>query len=155
MTDTLTQAKLDHPHISEAEWRLMRVVWTQPGITSRQLIDTLSASTDWKVGTIKSLLSRLIQKGYLDKAQDTSPFQFHATISQEEAALGRLQAALEPICTKSRARYLAHLLATNPLSQADCQALIDQLQEQIKSAPQAVACQCPPGACQCHHHHAS
>ena len=58
MTDTLTQAKLDHPHISEAEWRLMRVVWTQPGITSRQLIDTLSASTDWKVGTIKSLLSR-------------------------------------------------------------------------------------------------
>ncbi|MBF0942763.1 MAG: CopY/TcrY family copper transport repressor, partial [Abiotrophia sp.] len=37
----------------------------------------------------------------------------------------------------------------------DCQALIDQLQEQIKTAPQAVACQCPPGACQCHHHHAS
>ena len=74
MTANLSQNKSDMYHISEAEWRLMRLVWTMPGITSRQLIDTLSASSDWKVGTIKSLFLRLIQKGYLDKAEGISPY---------------------------------------------------------------------------------
>ena len=151
MTANLSQNKSDMYHISEAEWRLMRLVWTMPGITSRQLIDTLSASSDWKVGTIKSLLSRLIQKGYLDKAEGISPYQFYATISQEEATLLRLQAALDPVCRKDRAHFLARLLASTPLSQADCQAIITQLEKQAKTAPETIPCQCPPGACQCHH----
>lgn len=151
MTALLSPNKPSTHQISDAEWRLMRLVWTRPGITSRQLIDTLSASSDWKVGTIKSLLSRLIQKGYLDKAEGSSPFQFYATISQEEATLVRLQVALDPVCRRDRAHFLARLLATTPLSQADCQALIAQLQEQVKTAPESIPCQCPPGACQCHH----
>ena len=70
MTANLSQNKSDMYHISEAEWRLMRLVWTMPGITSRQLIDTLSASSDWKVGTIKSLLSRLIQGLFRQSRRD-------------------------------------------------------------------------------------
>ena len=137
MTANLSQNKSDMYHISEAEWRLMRLVWTMPGITSRQLIDTLSASSDCK--------------GYLDKAEGISPYQFYATISQEEATLLRLQAALDPVCRKDRAHFLARLLASTPLSQADCQAIITQLEEQAKTAPETIPCQCPPGACQCHH----
>ena len=151
MTAPLSQNKPSALHISEAEWRLMRLVWTRPGITSRQLIDILSTSSDWKVGTIKSLLSRLIQKGYLDKSEGISPYHFYATISQEEATLLRLQAALDPVCRKDRAHFLARLLASTPLSQADCQAIITQLEEQAKTAPETIPCQCPPGACQCHH----
>lgn len=90
--------------ISNAEWQLMRIIWTHPGLTSRQLIDDTQSILPWKEGTIKSLLHRLLQKNLL--RQD----------------------------------------------KADCQDLMQQLHEKLKSAPQNIECQCPPHQCTCQSH---
>lgn len=56
--------------ISAAEWEIMRVVWAEGAVTSRQVIDTMLGLSDWKEGTIKSMLNRLTKKGVL--TQDTT-----------------------------------------------------------------------------------
>ncbi len=48
--------------ISDAEWQVMRLIWSQPRLTSREIIDQLQQTTSWKEGTIKSLMNRLMQK---------------------------------------------------------------------------------------------
>lgn len=42
--------------ISEAEWEIMRVVWANVSVTSREVIDLLEDKMDWKESTIKTLI---------------------------------------------------------------------------------------------------
>ena len=53
-------------NISEAEWEVMRVVWSNRDTTSKFVIDTLGDEKSWTPSTIKTLLSRLVEKGFLD-----------------------------------------------------------------------------------------
>src|SRR5882672_7813789 len=52
------------PRISDAEWDVMRVLWTKGAATAREVVDLL-AHRDWSPRTVKTLLSRLKAKGAL------------------------------------------------------------------------------------------
>ena len=52
-------------HISDAEWRIMHEVWLDEPITSGELVERLTSSTQWTPTTIKTLLHRLVKKGAL------------------------------------------------------------------------------------------
>ena len=52
-------------NISEAEWEVMRVVWSNRETTSKFVIDTLGEKKSWTPST-KTLLSRLVEKGFLE-----------------------------------------------------------------------------------------
>ena len=45
--------------ISNAEWEIMRLLWTLKSATSRQLTELLSAKFQWKPATVKTLLRQL------------------------------------------------------------------------------------------------
>ena len=57
MTMTVTPIK-----ISDSEWEVMRVIWTQESTTAQEIIDILGQTMDWKPATIKTLLGRLVKK---------------------------------------------------------------------------------------------
>ena len=46
--------------ISNAEWEVMRVIWTLGQATSRQLIEIMEVKQNWKPATTKTLLGRLV-----------------------------------------------------------------------------------------------
>src|SRR5665648_1285419 len=50
------------PQISDAEWRVMKVLWNESPLGSSDVIHELKGTTDWKPKTIKTLLSRLVIK---------------------------------------------------------------------------------------------
>lgn len=138
--------------ITQAEWEVMRVVQANHQATSREIINTLQAILDWKEGTIKSLINRLIQKDYLRPSTNTRPILYEATITCEKALQGELSTLLERSCTLDRHRYIQYLIQSEELSQRDCQLLIDTLKEKMATAPTTIKCRCKKGQCTCHHH---
>ena len=50
--------------ISESEWKVMEVVWSNRTATAADVISALS-DTGWNHRTIRTLLSRLVEKGSL------------------------------------------------------------------------------------------
>ncbi len=48
--------------ITEAELEIMKVLWENKEATSLQIIDEVSKTTDWNKNTIKTLISRLVEK---------------------------------------------------------------------------------------------
>lgn len=137
--------------ITDAEREVMRILWAENPLTSRQIIDRSLTIGEWKEGTIKSLLSRLIAKGAIYKDTQQSPYLFTPTIPQQDATHTALAQCLASTCQKDRGAYLAHLIEHQPLSQADCEQLIQRLQEKKQHAPLTVACNCLAGQCSCHH----
>lgn len=146
-TQTLTQ---EHLTITEAEWELMRVLWAQEELTSRELINILLEATAWKEGTIKSLLSRLVDKGYIKKDTTHSPYLFRPLIGEREALRLKLDHLLASTCQRQVGQDLLYLVKNHPLSQGDIEALISVLNEKLTNAPETVPCTCQPGMCNCH-----
>lgn len=48
--------------ITEAELDVMNVLWTSPGMNAVDVFKALSDTKGWSVHTVKSLLSRLVEK---------------------------------------------------------------------------------------------
>lgn len=55
-------AKKGLPKISDAEWKVMEVIWDNKKITSQGIIERLGL-TGWNENTIKTLITRLVKKG--------------------------------------------------------------------------------------------
>lgn len=50
-------------NISDAEWEVMRIIWTLDEVKSSEIIDQLSEKMSWTESTIKTLIRRLVDKG--------------------------------------------------------------------------------------------
>lgn len=136
-------------NISEAEWEIMRLVWAEAPIGSRTIIDRAQAVTDWKEGTIKSLISRLVDKGALRKNTDQSPYRYEPAISQTEAVQARVDSLMADYCNQQHGQLVKYLIETYEFSQADLQELARLANEAASQAPTRIACTCPPGQCSC------
>lgn len=53
------------PQITEAEYEVMKVVWSRAPISTNDVTEHLTKTTDWKPKTIQTLLKRLVNKGAL------------------------------------------------------------------------------------------
>ena len=71
--------------ISNAEWGIMRVVWAKKQTTSGEILTVLSQKTDWTVSTVKTMLKRLVDKGYLTTVKSGKSFIYSACLTEEDA----------------------------------------------------------------------
>ena len=139
--------------ITAAEWEVMRILWSQSPLRSRQIIDRLLAIHDWKEGTVKTLLHRLVDKGMIRRLQDQKPFLYSPCVSELEANTDKVKHLFAHLCNQEEGQVLARAIDIAHLSQDDCQNLIKVLHQKAATAPKSVSCTCLPGQCRCHHHH--
>ncbi|MFH2115936.1 MAG: BlaI/MecI/CopY family transcriptional regulator [Spirochaetota bacterium] len=70
-------------HITEAEWQVMRAVWSAVPATSGNLVRDLSGSTGWEPTTVKTLLARLVKKGALHFEVSGRSYLYYPLLSEE------------------------------------------------------------------------
>ncbi|MBZ6526958.1 CopY/TcrY family copper transport repressor [Aerococcaceae bacterium DSM 111021] len=149
MTDAISTPILT---ISDSEWEVMRVLWADAPLTSREIIDRVLDILDWKEGTVKSLINRLVKKNNIKKVKTDTVFKYQPTISEYEANHLKVNKVFDSVCTKERANVISHLVEDNTLSQTQIEQLIKQLEVKAQTAPIEVNCECLAGQCHCHLH---
>lgn len=136
--------------ISPAEWEVMRVLWAKGQATSSEIIAILAKKLDWSASTVKTLIGRLADKGYLTSQRQGRGFIYQASLGEDEASLQALEAVFDKICLTKHSDLLAQLIAKTPMTQAN----VDKLQALLaaKEPVDQVICDCVPGQCACGHH---
>ena len=136
--------------ISSAEWEVMRVLWAKGQATSSEIIAILSKKLDWSASTVKTLIGRLADKGYLTSQRQGRGFIYQASLGEDEANFQALEAVFDKICLTTHSDLLGQLMAKTPMTQAD----VDKLQALLaaKEPVDQVVCDCVPGQCACGHH---
>lgn len=106
-------------HFSEAEWKVMKVLWQQHPASVRDLLDVLDADTGWAYSTVKTLLARLVDKGAVrvDKRANTSLFE--PLVAEPEAQRSALRALLDRAFDGTFGALVHHLVAEEKLSPRD------------------------------------
>ena len=72
------------PQISEAEYEVMKVVWESAPISTNEVTDRLTATTDWSPKTIQTMLKRLVNKGALTYVKEGRVFVYTPLVEEEE-----------------------------------------------------------------------
>lgn len=138
--------------ISNAEWEIMRVVWTKEETTSSQILEILEQKTDWTASTVKTLLKRLVDKGYLATQKSGKSFLYSALVSEEEAINRQADELFDKFCQRKHTVIIKHLLETTPMTMADINDLQALLLSKKEEALEEVPCNCIPGQCRCKEH---
>lgn len=143
---------------SNAEWEVMRVVWSLDNATSKDVSEILKESQGWENATTKTLLSRLVKKGYLKTKKDGKRFIYQATVSEGESVNQKVEDVFASICATAIGSAIASAIRDHDLTQEDKDKIFEALQK--KSVVDTIQCtcasnhhsncECEPGQCQCH-----
>jgi BlaI family penicillinase repressor len=72
------------PRISESEWLVMRILWSQGASTANEVVKELSDQTKWKPKTIKTLITRLMNKGAIKFKKEGKKYRYYPAVSESE-----------------------------------------------------------------------
>lgn len=141
-----------NPRVTDAEWEVMRVVWANKHVTSKEVITILESKMSWKQATIKTLLGRLVEKGALATEKEGKKFIYTTNIEEQNTVRDYTNDIFNRVCNKNVGHVIGNLIEDHILSLDDIHHLEELLEKKKAFAVEEVACQCVPGQCDCHIH---
>ncbi len=109
--------------ISEAELRIMRVLWTHSPMTANEVIGALSSETDWNHRTIRTLLARLTKKQALGFSREGREFQYYPLVLEDQVLKSERSTFLRRAYDGAVMPMLAAFLEDENLSEQDIEQL--------------------------------
>lgn len=109
--------------ISEAESRVMEVLWERGSCTAEEVFQALAQDTGWQEATVKTLLNRLLKKGALDAAQEGRRYRYRPQLVREDYLLSESRGLLNRLFDGRVAPLVAHFSLHGKLSQRDVEEL--------------------------------
>jgi len=104
------------PEISDAEWDVMKVVWEHGPLSSGEVVKHLADEKDWKPRTVKTLLSRLVQKRAVAANDADGKFLYSARVNRDALARRETQTFLARVFDGAVAPALVHFIQEADLS---------------------------------------
>lgn len=133
---------LEKIEISNAEWEIMRVIWTLGETTSRQIIEVLSDKKNWKPATTKTLIGRLVSKEYVGTRREGRAYIYYPVIKEQKTINEQVLTNFENICQMHVGQTLVEVLNNVKLSKNDIKKLEEVLKIKFKDAPEKLSCNC-------------
>ncbi len=121
--------------ISEAEAKVMAVLWQQTGagMCAEEVVGMLAGQEDWQAATVKTLLGRLLDKGAIEADREGRRYRYRPVLRREEWLVHESQGLLDRWFSGRVAPLVAHFSRHHGLSKrdvAELRRLIESFDEQ-------------------------
>ena len=121
--------------LSKAEWRVMKVVWELRKAMAREIYTIAGREHAWTPATVKTILKRLVDKGYVT----TTPVGNGFVYRPASGPLATFTSAADTLITNAvdgvTGPLLAHMVERVTLSAADLDALAKLIEAKKRSLP--------------------
>ncbi len=104
--------KGDVSQLGKLEAEVMSVVWERGRATVQDVKDALEPRRSLAYTTIMTVMSRLAEKGMLNRQKDGRAFYYTPLVSQEKVANSLLQALIRRLYDGAAGQAIAQLLET-------------------------------------------
>ncbi|NCP13611.1 MAG: BlaI/MecI/CopY family transcriptional regulator [Sphingomonadales bacterium] len=109
----------------------MEVLWDRPRRTAAEVCEEICGLREWSLATVKTLLSRLVQKGVLAAEPEGRRFLYTPTIARSAYVGGESRRLVDRLFGGSAASLVAHLAESEALSVDDL-AKIEALLKELR-----------------------
>ena len=117
--------EMEEVEVSEAELEVMQVLWEKGESTSLEIISEVKKKKEWKNNTIKTLISRLVTKEFIDVIRkDKSLLVYKSKVSEEDYKSKETSNFIEKLYNGSINNMLVAFAKSKKLSKKDLEDLI-------------------------------
>jgi len=120
------------PNITDAEWLVMKVLWSGAPRTANEIIGKLSTRTEWKPKTVKTLIDRLVRKKAVGYEPDGRAYLYYPLGREEDFVRAESRSFLQKVYDGATKTMLAHFIQTENLSPKEIDELKEILEEKSK-----------------------
>jgi BlaI family transcriptional regulator, penicillinase repressor len=113
------------PDLGDLEREVMQLVWAHGPLTAEDARERLSKSL--KESTVRTVLKRLEQKGYVRHTLEGRTFHYAATEARRNIAAKAVQRIVDWFCNGSVDEVLVGMLDTKMLDQKQLKELADKV----------------------------
>ena len=120
-------------HLSDGEWKLMKVLWQQSPRTLGALVAALAPTTGWSKATVFMMLKRLIAKGAVSLDESGNYQQYSAAVAYAEVEPEETASFLTKVYGGSVGLMVSNLVGRGALSEQEIRelkAILDAAEQQ-------------------------
>lgn len=118
------------PTLTEAELRLMKVLWEHGPSTAGETVEALAEEVALAESTVRTMLGILKDKGYVRATRRGRAFVYHPLVDQVEAQRGALRHLIRRFFDGSPSQLVLNLLRDDELDEAEVERLKQLVQEE-------------------------
>ena len=122
-------ARKESTTLTEAELRLMNVLWDRGPSTVKDVLDALPADPPLAYTTILTFLRILEDKGYLEHEKDGRAFLYKPRVPRDQARQSAVRQILSRFFEGSAEQLVLNLLNTEKLSSEEMKSLRKLIKE--------------------------
>jgi BlaI family penicillinase repressor len=115
-------------NISESEWKIMKVLWEKPNLTLKEIAVNLSDS-DWSYTTIRTLVTRLAEKGAINADKSANNFLYSPSVSENECKCKEVSQFLSRVFDGSVSMLVSTLTRDSNLTEEEQEELMSIIQK--------------------------
>jgi predicted transcriptional regulator len=123
----------DPAELGELERNILLIVWRHGSITADQVREDLDRPL--KDSTVRTVLRRLEEKGYLEHSVDERTFVYRSAESRQRVAGRAVKRIVDWFCEGSVETLLVGMVDSKVLDRAELQRLADCIAAAQKAAP--------------------
>ncbi|WP_113960902.1 BlaI/MecI/CopY family transcriptional regulator [Roseimicrobium gellanilyticum] len=124
------------PAVSNSEWTVMEYLWEESPQTAAEVIAGLRESTGWAPNTVRTLLTRLVEKGALRaKDNEAGVREYAPAVKRDAVVRAESKTFLQRVFRGAEKTLLAHFAANARLTPEEVKELKRLLDENVKPKP--------------------
>ena len=122
------------PDISESEWFVMEALWESSPQTASELTKTLRPTMNWEENTVRTLLTRLLDKGALKTDENASGTRTYLpAVKRESCVRAEGESFMQRIFGGAAKPLLVHFAQNSKLTAEEVRELKKILDQSLKS----------------------
>ena len=121
------------PDISESEWVVMEVLWQSAPQTASEITKALRPATNWAENTVRTLLTRLVDKGALKTDGNASGTRvFSPAVRREACVLAESKSFMQRVFRGASKPLLVHFAQNARLTPDEVRELKRLLDQSVR-----------------------
>jgi BlaI family penicillinase repressor len=113
----------DIPKISEAEWEVMKIIWSKNPCSANEIIKALEHSTEWKPKTVKSLISRLLKKNAISFNEEGRTYYYYPLVNERECVKEESKSFIQRVYNGMAKNMMLSFIEDNKLTEEELEEL--------------------------------
>ena len=117
---------------TEAEWKIMEVLWESAPRTMSEITKALEPATGWTRHTVITLLKRMQEKGTVAVDESGDVKRYSPLLSQEEASSQETKKFLSHVFSGKVSLLINHLVDSGEITLKEMDELMDMMRKNGK-----------------------
>lgn len=121
------------PELSPAEWIVMKKIWDLKKTNVREVYEELKDSRQWAYNTVRTMMERLREKGYLSAKKIGNTYFYTPRVSKRKITATALNSFVDKVFDGAVGPIISYLIRNENLTESEIEKIKQLIKKEGKS----------------------